>query len=287
LNVIAKQLKINTAKDHQISATAFLLEKNNGKTLVISSATGVLQKYYRKFASYFASLGYTVYSFDYSGIGESGSNLNQLKNNTCTLKEWGSIDQAAVILYAKQNNQDNELILLTHSIGGQIVGFNVNYQLIDKLIFVASQSGYWKLFSGFNRIKMFFFWYLLLPLPTKLFGYFPAKKMGLFENLPKNMSKEWGKWGKKKDYLMHYYNDEEYFFKKIKAPILSLSFPKDGFAPKAAVDWLPKQYGSNKVERIHYTPAKEDINKLKHFGFFREYFKLTLWKKTDDWIKNN
>ena len=287
MNITIPKQIISAGSGREISVTKFSSEKKNKKTIVISSATGVLQKYYRKFASHFASIGYTVYTFDYWGIGESGGTVKQLKNNNSTLKEWGSIDQAAVTFLANENNPNNELILLTHSIGGQIVGFNGNYHMIDKLIFVASQSGYWGLFGGFNKTKMLLFWYLLLPVPTNLFGYFPAKKMGLFENLPKKMSLEWGKWGKKKDYLMHFYNVEDYFFKKIKAPILALSFPKDGYAPKKAADWLPKQYGSETIERIHYTPAKEDINKLKHFGFFREHFKSSLWKKTEEWIKSN
>lgn len=286
MNIATKKLIISAGEDRQISVTEFLPKKKKGKTIVISSATGVLQKYYRKFASYFAHIGYTVYTFDYWGIGESGGNTKQLKNNTSTLIEWGSIDQAAVINLVKQNHPNNEIILLTHSIGGQIVGFNNNYHMIDKLVFVASQSGYWNLFNGVNKIKMFLFWHVLLPIPTKLFDYFPAKKIGLFENLPKNMSLEWGKWGKKKDYFMHFYDEHHYFFKKIKAPILSFSFPKDGYAPKKAVDWLSKQYENSKIERIHYVPDKKDINKLKHFGFFREYFKSSLWKKTEEWIEN-
>ncbi len=285
--LVTQQIEINTPKGHTIAVTEFHSKKNIDKTILISSATGVLQKYYFKFASYFANLGYIVYTFDYWGIGNSGSNQNQIKLNNTTLKEWGSNDQTAVTLYAKQKNPNNELIVVTHSIGGQIVGFNHNYTMIDKLVLVASQSGYWNLFDGIDKLKMFLFWHLVLPLPTKLLGYFPAKKLRLFENLPKNMALEWSKWGKKRNYLMHYHNDKDYFFDKINIPILSYSFPKDSYAPKKTVDWLANQYGSNKIKRVHYTPAKENINKLKHFGFFRESFKDELWKTTDEWIRNN
>lgn len=287
MSIGSKKIKINTTKGHSISATEFYSEKGNGETILITSATGVLQKYYSKFASFFARKGYVVYTFDYNGIGSSGGTIKQLKKNTSTLKEWGSIDQAAITLYAKQKNPNNKLTVITHSIGGQIVGFNGNYKMIDKLILVASQSGYWNLFSGTHKLKMFLFWCAILPVSTKIYGYFPAKKIGLFENLPKNMSYEWAKWGTKKNYFMHYYSETEYFFHKINIPTLSYSFPKDYYAPKAAVDWLTKQYGSTKTKRIHYTPAAADLSKLKHFGFFRAHFKDSLWKTTEEWIRTN
>lgn len=284
IKVETQELSITTKKGHQLSATRFTGQKKILKTLVISSATGVLQGFYKKFAQYFALLGYTVYTFDYSGIGKSGSDLKALKKNTSDLKSWGSIDQAAVVEYAKEQEPNNNLILITHSIGGQILGFNNAHTLIDKVVLVASQTGYWKHFKGLHYPKMWLLWYVIIPVLTPLFGYFPAKKLGLFENLPKNMVYEWSKWGKKKDYMMHFYNGPDYFFDKIDIPILSLSFPKDHFAPGRTVDWLTAQYRNAQVERVHYIPDSSKLSQLKHFGFFRETFKEELWKMAYDWI---
>ncbi|MCK0156401.1 alpha/beta fold hydrolase [Cellulophaga sp. F20128] len=287
MRIGSRKIKINTTKGHTITATEFSSVKGNGETILISSATGVLQKYYYKFATFFATKGYTVYTFDYNGIGSSGGHIKQVRKNTSTLKEWGSIDQAAITLYAKQKNPLHKLTVITHSIGGQIVGFNGNYKMIDKLVLVASQSGYWNLFGGIHKLKMLLFWSAVLPIATKIFGYFPAKKMGLFENLPKNMAYEWARWGRKKNYFMHYHSEASHFFSNLNIPILSYSFPKDNFAPKEAVDWLTTQFNSAKTKRVHYIPAAADLAKLKHFGFFRPHFKNSLWKTTDEWIRTN
>lgn len=280
-----QEFSIATDKGHSISATRFSGTGTNQKTIIISSATGVLQGFYRKFATHFASLGYTVYTFDYHGIGKSGSQIALLKGNTSDLKSWGCMDQAAIVAYAKKRQPNSNLILITHSVGGQILGFNPMYNHVDKVVLVASQSGYWKYFKGWHYSKMWLLWYVMIPAMTSVFGYFPSKGLGLFENLPKQMVYEWSKWGKQKQYMMHFYNEQEYYFDRLDVPLLSWSFPKDHFAPKETVDWLTSQYKNAKVERIHYVPAKSQLNKLKHFGFFRAAFEDTLWKKTEEWIQ--
>mgnify|MGYP000141070229 CR=1 FL=1 len=281
----SQEISILTEKGHSLSATRFSSSENIQKTIIISSATGVLQGFYRKFASHFASLGYTVFTFDYYGIGKSSGEIDVLRKNVTDLKSWGSTDQAAVVAFAKNQKPENELTLITHSVGGQLLGFNSNYQLIDKVIFVASQTGYWKYFKGWHCLKMWLLWYVIIPVLTPIFGYFPAKFLGLFENLPKNMVYEWAKWGRQKDYMIHFHNEHNYFFNKIGVPILSFSFPEDHFAPKATVDWLTDQYKNAKVQRKHYIPSKEKLHRLKHFGFFKEEFEDTLWKNTEEWIQ--
>ena len=288
MNVVeVNEVSIITAKGHSVSSFEYSSQKNIGKTLVISSATGVLQKYYAKFATYFANQGYVVFTFDYHGIGKSGGEIKKLRNNRSDLQSWGSVDQTAVVQYAKKHFPNCELTVLTHSVGGQILGFNSAFDTIDKIVLVASQTGYWKYFKGWHYLKMWLLWYVIIPVLTPIFGYFPSKVLGLFENLPKNMVYEWNKWGRQKEYFMHYHNEQDYFFDKFRVPLLSFSFPKDNFAPKTTVDWLTDQYENAKVDRVHYIPSKEKMNRLKHFGFFREEFKDTLWKKTEEWIQKS
>lgn len=102
-------LDINTPLGYDLNLTLFKPHISNNKSIVIFSATGVLQYYYFKFASYFSELRYTVYTFDYSGIGKSNLNLSQLKQNTYDLKAWGENDQTSVVNYAKAQNPNQKL----------------------------------------------------------------------------------------------------------------------------------------------------------------------------------
>lgn len=246
-----------------------------------------MQPYYSRFASHFAELGYTVYTFDYSGIGKSGSSIIDIKLNTIDLKTWGENDQAAVVGYAKSQNPNHKLIVITHSIGGQILAFNKSMSQIDAIITVASQSGFWKHWKGYERFRMFTFWYVLIPILTPRFGYFPAKKIKLFENLPKNMVYQWQRWGKHKDYMLSEFNFENLEFKNFKNSLLALSFPKDEYAPSVAVDWLAKQFVNADVDRRHIIPEDLGVSNIGHFGFFRSQFKDSLWNMTHDWIENH
>lgn len=276
--------KIQTGLNRCISVSKFKPKLSNNKSIVISSATGVLQRYYSKFALHFAVLGYTIYTFDYSGIGDSDA--NNLKENTCNLNDW-AIDQSKVLAFAKKENTAHNLTLVTHSIGGQLIGLNPNIKLADSIIMVCSQSGYWKLFNGFARFKMYTFWHVLIPVLTPLYGYFPAKHLGLFENIPKQVVYQWRKWGLHPEYFLSEYNTNDLQFKNITCDVVSISFPEDAFASKASVDWLTNRFSKATVNRQHIIPKDINTNTIGHFGFFKESFKNPLWSFTKHWIEKN
>ena len=277
-------LDITTPLGHHLGLSVLTPNTSNQKTIIISSATGVLQHFYYKFANYFSELGYTVYTFDYSGIGKSNLSISDLKQNTTNLKSWGENDQASVIAYVKSHHPTHKIIVITHSIGGQILAFNKNISQIDAIITVASQGGYWKLWKGFERFRMFVFWHALIPSLTPLFGYFPAKKIKLFENLPRHMVYQWQNWGKHENYMLREFDFEDLQFKNYNKPLLALSFTKDKFASKASVDWLAAQFTEAKLDRQHIIPEDLGIANVGHFGFFRIEFKTSLWNKTHEWI---
>ncbi len=286
MKVQVNEISIPTPNGYSLSAYRFSPKNDIGQTLVISSATGVLQKYYAKFATFFTDHGFTVYTFDYQGIGRSSGDASQLKKLSVDLKSWGQNDQASVVAYAKKEKPEAVITLVTHSVGGQLLGFNPNHHLLNKVVMVASQGGYWKDFKGIHLPKMWLLWHVIIPSLTPLFGFFPSKKLGLFENLPKNMVYQWAEWGKKKEYMMHFYDKGDHYFDAVKVPILSWSFAQDSFAPKKTVDWMTDQYRNALLERIHYI-SENRTEQVKHFGFFKPLFKEPLWKKTLQWILND
>jgi predicted alpha/beta hydrolase len=273
-------VEIPTRAGSPLGGTLFIPREPIGQSMVISSATGMLQKFYFAFARYFAGCGYTVLTFDYRGIGRSGGTPDALRREGGDLIAWGANDQAGAVRYLKDYDPGAQLTVVTHSIGGQVCGFNPEHGHIDRIIMAASQNSYWNYFKGWHRIKMWSFWNIMIPWTTPFFGYFPAKHLGLFENLPKGMVRQWRSWGKQPDYMMAF-RDASYLFDDLTMPILSLSFPADPLAPPKTVDWLAAQYPNARVERIHYT---DEGDAPGHFGYFRPPFKDTLWNLTHQWI---
>lgn len=276
-----KVIEIESKNKYSIFATQFLPKNSNSKSIVISSATGVLQSYYSQFATHFCNLGFAVYTFDYSGIGLSHS--KNIKTNTSNLYDWAA-NQASILLFANTQNPTHKIILITHSIGGQLIAFNKNIKLVDTIITVASQSGYWNMFPGLQKIKMLLFWNLLIPIATPLFGYFPARKLKLFENIPKQVTYQWRNWGNKKDYFLSNAKKEDLVLESITCPMLVLSFPNDDFAPKPTVDWLEKLFINAEVDRQHIEPKALNIADVGHFGFFRKRYEHSLWLMAEQWI---
>ena len=252
--------------------------------MLISSATAVHQDYYKRFALYFAEQGFATYTFDYSGFGASGNTMDYLRSHNGGIIGWGAVDQKAMVQKIQENHPKLNVVLVTHSIGGQIVGFNPLNTTFEKVIMAASQSGYWKIYSGWDQMRLWLFWYFFIPVFTPLFGYYPGKSIGIVDNLPRSVVTEWRRWGIKKAYFMDFYTKAEYHFDTLTAPMRMYSFTNDPFASKKGVDWLAQQYKNAKVERIHFDRGS-DGKRPGHFGFFKEEFANDFWKPTLDWLK--
>ncbi|MEM8928677.1 MAG: alpha/beta hydrolase [Bacteroidota bacterium] len=283
MSVSILRSELDVGREHPLGYTKYLPASKPIKAMLISSATAVYQHYYKKFAHYFAEQGFVTYTFDYSGFGTSGNTIDYLKTHQGGVISWGAVDQKAMVQLIQENHPELKLVLVSHSIGGQIVGFNPMNTVFEKVIMAASQSGYWKIYSGWNRLRLWLFWYFFIPVFTPIFGYYPGKLIGIVDNLPKSMVVEWRKWGVKKAYFMHFHNKGRYHFDKLKAPMRMYSFTNDDFASKKGVDWLAKQYKNAEVQRIHFD-KNSDGKRPGHFGFFKEEYEMAFWKPALDWF---
>lgn len=258
-----------------ITATIYEAEQKN-TLLIIASASGVKQSFYKKFAEFISDNGISVITFDYSGIGLS---LNQpIKLVQTNASDWGKVDLEAVIKYSQQHFPNSKVTLLGHSIGGQIIGFAKSSSDVQKIILVSAQSGYWKFWKGNEKIKMWVNWHILFPILVKTVGYMPSKKISGMENLPKNVAKQWSSWGRKRNYLFDEASEKDLFFKNISVKILAISIENDIYAPKEAVDWLTQKYQNASVSKLHLNAKDYNTKDIGHFGLFRERFADTVWK---------
>ena len=66
-----KTFQIDTSDGFKIAVTSFGENNATKKIIVISSAIGVKQTFYAKYATYLANKGYLVFTYDYRGIGDS------------------------------------------------------------------------------------------------------------------------------------------------------------------------------------------------------------------------
>lgn len=248
----------------------------NGTVLVIASATGVLQTYYRHFATWMAGQGITTVTFDYTGIG--ASRTGRMRHCTATAQSWATHDLTTVIEHVSATLRPRRLLVLCHSIGGQLAGLCRAQDKIHGLAMVAAQLGYWRWWPKDQRWRLYFRWFILLRGLTKLLGYFPGSRIGVMEDLPGPMALEWSGWGLSPNYLFDHVPDAPERFANLRVPTLIWSFSDDrDLAPKLAVDKLAERFVNCTVRREHLSPADLGMDRIGHFGFFKKGGEARLW----------
>lgn len=256
----------------------------NGPVVLITPATGVKRRFYDKYARFLAENGLATVSFDYRGIGESRPCT--LRGFEASLQDWAVKDIAGAIDWIVAQRRPRRLLVVGHSIGGQLIGLAPNNDRVDAMLAVAAQSGYWGLWSGSRKYFMWFLWHAFMPGLTWVFSYFPSKKLGLSEDLPRGVAKQWAFWGRHPHYIVDDQgNPIRKSFLSFSGSIRSYSFADDIDAPRVAVENLLQLYENATRELNHLRPPDLGVDGIGHFGFFREQFRPSLWTESTEWLK--
>lgn len=267
----------------KLAATLFEPASSNGRVVLINSAMAVRRGFYAKYAAFLARKGFTVLTYDYRGIGDSRPAT--LRGYKAYLWEWSAKDMAAAIGWIREHYPNDKLLAVGHSVGGQIVGLTAENQHIAGLFGVAVQSAYWRLWSGLERWRVFFVLYIVFPLMTRLWGYFP-EKMGMgAEGVPAGVALDWAHAGQCRKYLLDFYNTPELdHYASLTASFLDYSFSDDAYASYAAVEELLTFYPNARKTHKHIQPSDVGAEAIGHFGFFRSKFETTLWAESAAWL---
>lgn len=253
-------------------------EKNTQQVVIMAPAMGVPQVYYQKFSQWLATQGRAVISFDYYGIGESKQ--VPLKQHQTTIREWAEWDAAAVIAFAQQHYPHAEIIWFAHSVSGQLFGMIPNQQVVSRMITVATGSGYWRENAPQLRPKAWVLWHLIAPVVVPLFGYFPGNKLGIIADLPGPVMRQWRQWCLHPEYLLGVegeHNRQRYA--AISTPILSLSFSDDELLSQRNIHAMHDAYINAPQQRVCVDPQQVGLERIGHFGFFREHIAGSVWEE--------
>ena len=267
-----------------LGATLFESEVKPRKGVVlVNSATAVKRTFYAKFASWLATQGYDVVTYDYRGIGGSRP-PGSFRKFTGTLTQWGREDFAGALEWTLRERGVDRVLLIGHSIGGQLIGLAHNADKISAALCVASQSGEWRLWPTVGgKARMALYMYALLPAVGAALGYVPGK-LGMGEDLPNTVAREWAKWCRTPGYLLGDDGSRRAGYDRIKAPILAISFTDDTYAPRETVAaWLGFFPHAQTTHR-HLAPGDSGSKAVGHFGFFRSSAEQTLWPQAAQWL---
>jgi predicted alpha/beta hydrolase len=278
-----ESLRIHASDGFPLAVTSFIPKKANGHVLLINSATGVKQQFYVDFATRLSEQGFRVFTYDYRGIGNSKPNT--LKKFSASMHEWGTLDYHAILKYIFLTYTDSRTTVIGHSVGGQIIGMSPLSENVDRIVTVGAQTPFVGNFgSGLGKLKLLFFWYALIPVFTSLFGYFPASKLRLFEDLPANVARQWAAWAKTRNFVMEEFPFMKQRFNALHQDALMISFSDDEFAPPRAVKNLMSFFTNLQWSHWELKPQDFRLQKLGHFSFFRANVGIQKWESLTRWI---
>jgi predicted alpha/beta hydrolase len=268
---------VGTQDGHEIVASFFHPEGEAKALVVIVPAMGVGQRFYARFAAWLTSQGFLVATFDYFGIGLSRH--GDIRTLKVDIIDWARFDCEAIIQAITKEAPAKKLYWLGHSLGGQILALVPSRDRISKVVTIACGSGYWVENALGLRWRAWWLWYVAAPISTRVFGYFPGKRLRKVGDLPRGVIEQWRRWCLNPDYAVGVEGPwVQAQFAAVSTPITSLSFVDDEFMSAKNTASLHGFYVSAPCAMKRIAPQDIGARRIGHFGFFNERFKETLWQ---------
>ncbi|HDR9041644.1 TPA: alpha/beta fold hydrolase [Burkholderia vietnamiensis] len=280
----SESIAFSAADGYALRGTLWSPDAPPRALVLIHPATAVPERLYAGFARFLTTRGFAALTYDYRGIGASRpARLTKLQ---ARMRDWIELDVGAAIAWARDTHRAVPLLAVGHSVGGHAVGLSAGTAHLRAAVLVAAHAGSTRLIeSAAERLKVRLILHVLGPLASALLGYVPGKRLGLGEDLPAGVFREWSRWTT----LPHYFFDDPTLgaaerFSKQRLPILAVGFDDDPWANRRAIDLLVSYLTGAAVERRQIDPHAAGTGPVGHMGFFRSRPGAVLWPGVADWL---
>jgi predicted alpha/beta hydrolase len=251
---------------------------------VLHPGAGVRAQSYWRFASFLAQAGIAVLLYDYRGIGSSRP--RSLRGFRATIEDWAEHDCAGAIAWLRERFPGAPMLGVAHSIGTLLIGGAANSPEQAALLLIGAHTAYYGDYDPRYRLPMTALWHGLMPLVTRAMGYFPARRLGLGEDIPAQIAEQWA--GRRIPELRPAVGDAGRERRQrlldhcaaLRRPTVVVSISDDAFATSAGTKRLLSYYPRlAPVKHVVFTPADAGTRHLGHFGFFRRAAGNVLWPR--------
>lgn len=246
------------------------LQEDKPYPILICPATGITKTFYNSFAEWLNKQGYAVLSFDFRGIGQSLH--GKLKDSNASINDWGLLDIPAAIESLINLTHAEKVIIIGHSAGGQLLGINPNYHKVAKVLAIAGSTGHVKGLKGKTKLLAPVMFNVIFPVSSFLKGYGATQFIGMGENLPKNVAKQWAEFCSQPGYVMNAIGKSIFhdFHNEIQCPITSFWATDDEIATQVNVKDLLRLYPNAQTNFIELNPKQHGYQKIGHMLMFKK-----------------
>jgi predicted alpha/beta hydrolase len=124
-----------------------------------------------------------------------------------------------------------------------------------------------------------------VPLATRLFGYFPGRKLRKVGDLPAGVILQWRKWCLNPKYSVGAEGETvRQQYANVRFPVLALSIADDELMTLRGTHSLIDLYENARREVQRIAPADLSVRRIGHFGPFRSEQEGKLWPQMARWL---
>jgi predicted alpha/beta hydrolase len=278
--VASERLTLATADGRELAGTWWQGSAAAQRSVVILPGMGVPQAFYGAFARFLAECGWGVLTFDYRGVARSRRSVG---DENVTLDEWADLDISAAIGAAKAR-MPQFLVVIAHSIGGQLLGQAPAASEIDGALLIGAQRGIPRLYKRMGWCVVWYA-YLVFPLLIALVGRLPVGRLTLAAPCPSGVILQWARWGRSAKFTDACGRDRTADYQRVAVPMIGVTVADDTWAPQAAVEALLTLYSSAAPRKEMLSPADHHCRRIGHFGVFNRHAPRSLWIMVDTWLR--
>jgi predicted alpha/beta hydrolase len=280
-----RQIRLRAVDGYELGGLLYdaLRPRSPRRVAVLHGGAGIPAFRYRRFARFLAEWGIPVLTYDYRGIGMSRP--DQLRAFQATTADWVEYDSAAAIAWMRERYPDDELIGISHSIGALALCTAPNAAEQDRLVMIAPHTAYYGDYRPLYRLPMAVMWHGLMPIVTRLLGYFPARRLRLGDDLPAGVALEWAE-RRSADLRPAGATVAEDRIRRLldygsmlQRPALAITISDDAFATVAGARRLLSYFPRLVSHQVVLSPAEANVRRLGHFGLFRREVGPALWPR--------
>ncbi len=276
-----QNITLEAADGYRLAATLFHAEGPCVGHLVVAGATAVPQGFYRRFAEHAALQGFTVLTLDYRGIGRSRP--PSLKGFAMDYLDWARLDLAAAVDF--MTHDEAPLFMVGHSFGGHAFGLLPNHERVARFYTFATGAGWHGWMPRLERLRVLAMWHLVGPVLVRWKGYLPWKMLGMGEDLPIGVYRQWRHWCQ---FPRYFFDDPQQAhladaFARVRTPIVAANASDDRWAPPASRDAFMAAYRGSAWQGVDVPAGRGGIG---HMGYFRPVAR-PMWDAALNWFKQH
>ena len=285
-SIEAAQVRLRALDGYELGAYFYPAAATEApeRAAVLHCGAGIPASRYRRFASFLAASGVATLIYDYRGVGLSRPRV--LRGFRAAIEDWAEYDCGGAIAWLRERFPQAEMLGVAHSIGALLVGGAPNSGEQDRLILVGGHTGYYGDYHPRYRVAMTAVWHALMPAITLALGYFPARRLGLGEDIPSRIALQWASRRSpdlRPSGIGPGYARVQTLLDRCAAlqrPALVISVSDDAFATEGGVKRLLSYYPRLfPLQRLEFTPADAGTRRIGHFGLFGRHAGAALWPR--------